>query len=361
MDCPTFPELKYSEFGQRILAEIGNKRVPLMGSFELTYRCNLRCVHCYLDDQHNGVPGLQELSFSEIRGILDQIADAGCLWLLLTGGEPLVRPDFLDIYRYAKSKGFLVTLFTNGTLLTPEIADVLAEYKPFMVEVTLYGHTQETYERVTGIPGSHARCMRGIELLQERGIQFSLKTMVLTLNQDELADMEAFAESLDVGFRFDPLVNAGMDGTHVPLTYRLSPGEIVNLDIAHPERMTEWRAFYDQHMPGFEHPGTRYVCAAGVRTFHIDPYGQLGVCVLAREPAFNLRVGTFTEGWKILGEIRFAPANSQTECYSCRLLPLCGSCPEWAQLEYGSGDGPVEFLCGVAQQRARLLEKIVDS
>ena len=101
--------------------------------------------------------------------------DEGCLWFLLTGGEPLVRRDFLEIYQYIKRKGLLATVFTNGTLLTPKIADVLAEWRPFAIEITLYGRTQETYERVTGIPGSHARCMRGIELIMERGLPLNLK------------------------------------------------------------------------------------------------------------------------------------------------------------------------------------------
>ena len=108
--------------------------------------------------------------------------DEGCRWLLLTGGEPFLRPDFLDIYTNANKKGLLLTLFTNGTLLTPRSADLLAERRPFAIEITLYGATQQTYERITGIPGSYARCRRGIDLLLERNLPLKLKTMVMTLN-----------------------------------------------------------------------------------------------------------------------------------------------------------------------------------
>ncbi|MGB3904717.1 MAG: radical SAM protein, partial [Anaerolineae bacterium] len=165
MECPHIPKTSYAEFSNRLHDKLGGKRVPIAGSLELTFRCNLRCVHCYLGDTRAGIPGKQELTYAEIRDLLDQIVDEGCLWLLLTGGEPLVRPDFLDIYTYAKQKGLLVTLFTNGTLITPQIADYLQQWRPFVVEISLYGRTKETYEKVTGVPGSYERCMRGIQLL----------------------------------------------------------------------------------------------------------------------------------------------------------------------------------------------------
>ena len=131
MDCPHVPELSYGEFGERLQDKIKSRRFPLSGSLELTFRCNLRCAHCYAACGHEGIPQQAELSYAEILNIIDQIAEAGCLWLLLTGGEPLIRPDFVDIYAYAKRKGFLITLFTNATLITPEIVDILVDLPPF--------------------------------------------------------------------------------------------------------------------------------------------------------------------------------------------------------------------------------------
>ena len=118
--------------------------------------------------------------------MIDEIAAAGCLWLLYTGGEVFLRPDFLDIYTRAKGQGLLITLFTNATLITPEIADVLAARPPFSIEVTVYGRSREVYERVTRVPGSYDRCLKGIERLRERGLPLKLKTMALTLNRHEL-------------------------------------------------------------------------------------------------------------------------------------------------------------------------------
>jgi MoaA/NifB/PqqE/SkfB family radical SAM enzyme len=156
VDCPHIPELGYGQFSQRLHDKVAGRRIPLVGSLELTFRCNLRCVHCYVAHGHQGIPGRKELTAGEIRAILEAVVDEGCFWLLLTGGEPLLRPDFLDIYTDAKRKGLIVTLFTNGTLLSPQIADSLAEWRPFVVEVTLYGRTQETYERMMELIGTRA-------------------------------------------------------------------------------------------------------------------------------------------------------------------------------------------------------------
>jgi radical SAM protein with 4Fe4S-binding SPASM domain len=356
MDCPHIPELSYSDFGKRIRDRVKGKRVPLSGSLELTFRCNLRCVHCYVAHGHSGIPGREELSTSEICDILDQVADEGCLWLLLTGGEPLVRPDFLDIYTYAKRKGFLVSLFTNGTLLTPEIADALAEYPPFKVEITLYGRTEEIYERITGVPGSYERCTRAIDLLVDRGLPLRLKTMLMTLNRDELWDMQAYADDLGVEFRFDPMMNAGLDGSGAPLDYRLSPEEVVRFDQADVKRMEEWEKFCDRFVGVDPDLRYRYVCGAGINTFHVDPYGRLSVCMLSREPAYDLRRGTFAAGWRnALPKTRYQPAGDDYACAGCPLMSLCGQCPGWAELESGDPEEPVTFLCEVAHRRAEVL------
>jgi MoaA/NifB/PqqE/SkfB family radical SAM enzyme len=164
MECPHIPNISYAQFGEQLYNSAVTKRIPITGSFELTFRCNLRCVHCYCNLPPNDQDAIEkELTTEEVFDIFDQIAEAGCLWLLITGGEPLLRKDFLEIYTYAKKKGFIITLFTNGTLITEEIADYLKEWPPNKVEITLYGVTSETYERVTGISGSFKRCKRGIK------------------------------------------------------------------------------------------------------------------------------------------------------------------------------------------------------
>jgi len=357
MDCPHIPELSYSQFGEDLRNKTAGKRVPLSGSLELTFRCNLRCQHCYVSHGHNGIPGQQELSTSEIQRIIDEVVDAGCLWFLLTGGEPLVRRDFLEIYTYAKRKGLILSLFTNGTLITPRIADYLAEWPPFKVEITLYGATQETYERVTGIPGSYTHCMRGIELLLERGLPLKLKTMLMTLNQHELQAMRAFAEGLGVDFRYDPMISAVLDGDDRPKSLRIPAEEVVQLDLQDRRRAESLRSFI-QRTKGYQNPGDNlYVCGAGQHTFHIDPYGRLCLCMMVRYVSFDLRAGTFQDGWgHFFPQIRSQQIEGDYACSQCELMPLCGQCPGWSFIEHGETQKPVDYLCQVAHLRYDSLE-----
>ena len=355
MDCPYIPYLKYDDFSQRLRKKIGNQRLPLSGSLELNYRCNLRCKHCYVSHGHTGIPGKQELSTQEVYRILDEISDAGCLWLLLTGGEVMMRRDFKDIYLYAKRKGLLITLFTNATMITDEMADFLAEYRPFNLEVTLYGYTQETYEAVTGIPGSHRRCYQGIERLMQRQIILGLKTVVMTLNQHEFSQMKAYAEHLGVTFRHDGMINSGFDGSGKPLELRIPTSELIQLEMQQPDFQQQWMDIIERKRE-IEAEPYLYHCGAGLRSFHIDPYGELSLCLMSRQPSYNLRQGSFRQGWDdFLYKERFQPALEQRPCTDCSLQPVCTQCPAWSQVEHGNSHQRVSFLCEVASQRSKAL------
>jgi len=142
-------------------------------------------------------------------------------------------------YKYTVSKGLLVTIFTNGTYITPRIADELAHRDPRAIEITLYGVTEATHDAVTGVPGSHRRCMRGIELLRERGLPVKLKSFMMKLNKHEFLDLKRYSESLGLKFIFDASLNGRIDGRKGPAAYRLSPEETVELDLMHAERAEE--------------------------------------------------------------------------------------------------------------------------
>ena len=145
-------------------------RLPANGTIEVTRRCPLDCQHCYNNLPMGDKTGSREFSYKALPPI-DEIVEAGCLWLLFTGGEIFARRDFLDIYTHAKRKGLIITLFTNGTLITPQIADYLIQWRPFNIEITLYGATRETYERLTGVAGSFDRCLRDPLLLEPASAQ----------------------------------------------------------------------------------------------------------------------------------------------------------------------------------------------
>jgi radical SAM protein with 4Fe4S-binding SPASM domain len=353
---------RYEAWSRSLHQRAASQRVPINGTIEVTRRCSVSCVHCYnnlaagdRDARH------RELSLDEHCRILDEIADHGCLWLLYTGGEIFIRPDFLDIYTYAKKRGLLVSLFTNGTLITEEIADYLAEWRPFSVEITLHGSTAETYERVTRAPGSYEKCMRGIRLLADRGVPLSLKTTVVTLNCHEVSAMKRLAvEELGVGYRFDAIINPRVDYSRAPLKVRLEPEEIVKLDLAHGERGEAFRSFAAEFCAGRAHSELEsdrlYQCGAGVISFRVDPYGRLSTCSLATVDRYDLRKGSFQDGWSgFLSEVRGRNVRRLTKCVRCAIKPMCGMCPATAELENRDPEEAVDFLCRVAHLRARAL------
>ena len=164
-------EQSYDDFSRCLHQQCAERRIPVNGAIEVTRRCPLTCCHCYnrqpfADKEERE----RELTLNEHRELLDELQRAGTLWLLYTGGEIFAREDFVEIYRIARERGFLVSLFTNATLVTPEIADVLADLPPVSVEVTVYGSSRETYEHVTGVAGSFERCMNGLMLLKDRRV-----------------------------------------------------------------------------------------------------------------------------------------------------------------------------------------------
>lgn len=354
--------LSYGAFSQSLHRAVFAARVPISSTIEVTRRCPLTCAHCY-----NNLPmgdkeaRRQELSYEEHCRILDEMADAGCLWLLYTGGEIFARKDFLDIYQHAKRKGFIITLFTNGTLITTRIADTLAAWRPFAIEITLYGRTKDTYERLTGIPGSYDKCLQGIRRLLERGLPLKLKTVAVTINRHEIWDMQRFAEDeLGVEFKFDEMMNPRIDCSQSPLAVRLSPEECVRFDLEDPKRMRDWKLFNERHCATAHAKETSdevYHCGGGVEAFAINPYGQMSICLLSQKDLYDLRAGSFREGWEwFLRHVRERKITRLTKCVACDLKEMCGMCPANGELENGDPESPVDFLCQVAHLRAHTFD-----
>ncbi len=349
----------YGEFTTAVHERVSEQRIPLDVTLEVTHRCPLTCQHCY-----NNLPmgdraaAQQELTLQEYRSLLDELAALGTFWLLFSGGEPFARKDFLDIYTYAKQKGFLITLFTNGNLITPAVADHLAQWPPFAIEITLYGRTKQTYETLTQQPGSYERCLRGIDLLLERKLPLKLKTVPTSINKHEVFEMQRFAAELGVEFKFDSLINPRIDCSQSPLGVRLSPEEIVAFDYVDPARKSEYRRLLDFDL-GNGVPAASddvYFCGGGINSCAVDPYGQMSICVISKRSEYNIRDGGFAQGWnQALQETRAKKRTRPTKCSSCQIQSLCGMCPANGELEHDDPESPVDFLCQVAHLRAMAL------
>ncbi len=207
------PLLERREFLDRLATPSG--RAPLSGQWELTWRCNLHCIHCYTDPLNTPPLVAAELSADTIAGILDEIRDAGCLYLALSGGEALARPDFPQIYEAAVTRGLLVTVFTNGTLITERTIDLWQRLPPERIEITLNGISPAVYEAVTAVAGSFPLVMRGIRLVHEAGLPLVVKANAMTANVDELLAIKEFVRGLPgVQFKMSEEIFAKLDGSH---------------------------------------------------------------------------------------------------------------------------------------------------
>ncbi len=355
-------EIEYGDFSLGFHRRGGKKGLPLNSQIETTFRCNLKCVHCYIAEDSSK----EELSFDEITGILDQLHREGCLWVCFTGGDPFMREDFPDIYAYAKRKGFLITIFTNGTLITPEIADYLSQEPPFSIEITLNGVTPATYERISRLPGSFRKALEGIGLIMEKNLPLKLKTKAMTLNYHELDKIREYVEGLGKKFSLDALIYPALDGSLRPCSFRLSPGQITGLD-----RFYEYEDEEDCRVhPGPNPPPSSvsptprgrglggggdklFRCAGGTGFSHISPYGELIFCTFMRKPNFDLRKGSFKKGfYTLMPGMRAAEYRSDSECKNCGIFQFCSRCPAVAKLENGDPEKPVEYLCELAHRYA---------
>lgn len=357
MSPTTASQQRFAAMVSRALAA----RVPLNGSIALTHRCNLRCCHCYLGDERLGAPSSgAEADASFWCNLIDQVAEAGCLFLLLTGGEPLLHPGFAAVYGRARERGLLVTVFTNATLVDSATTAMLAEQPPQLVEVTLYGASQEVFEQVSGVPGSHRRCLEGLDALATAGVRVGLKAMIMAESRHEIPAMRELARRRGLSFRLDPALFPCRDGGPSPLRYRVPPEEAVAIEMEDPALRRRSAEYYRtaRHWP----PDERlFTCGAGRTSFHVDPAGCLLPCLLVAGPGFDLRQGRFADGWRdVIGRFQDQTVAAGYECHRCEKRVICGLCPAEFQLETGSPFRKSEYTCQLGEARHAMLADALD-
>jgi radical SAM protein with 4Fe4S-binding SPASM domain len=356
MICDSEMTSRAAECLARLRRRSTTMRIATSGAFDLTYRCNLRCVHCYVAHLHaQSARVAGELSTEGVLRLVREAAEAGCLFLLLSGGEPLLRKDFSTIYAECRRLGIVVTVFTNATLLTQGHVSLFGEYPPQQVEVSVYGATQETYERVSQVAGSYAQAVRGIEMLVATGVHTRLKTMILRQNVHEVPAMQAWAARLGVKFRVDPLVIPRLDGGREPLRVRVAPEVAAPLEVNSPVQWQQARDYASRPQDTAERARV-YRCAAGVTNFHLDPKGALRPCLTSRSISADAVSVGFEAAWRaVVSEVDGLTGNAERVCAGCPRLALCGYCPGLFELETGDVERPSEYVCALGEHRAHVL------
>jgi radical SAM protein with 4Fe4S-binding SPASM domain len=332
---------------------------------ELTERCNNDCVHCSINLPAGDPVQAREWSAGAWKALLDEAAGLGALVVRLTGGEPLLRGDFEEIYLHARKRGLRVMLFTNATLVTPGLARLLREVPPLeAVEVSVYGMTRESYEAVTRTPGAFAAFRRGFDLLRGHGVRLAVKGAVLPPTRPELDAFETWAAGLD-GASGPPSsallldLRSRRDGAKNALIagLRIGGDEFVALARRRGDAaVEEWRDFCARS--GGPCGDRLFTCLPMGGSAAIDPYGRLQYCLGLRHPDTVIDLATaslreaVTDFLPRVRDMRATDPAYLERCGRCFLKGLCEQCPAKSWAEHGTLDTPVEYFCGIAHAQA---------
>ncbi len=336
-------------------------RLPLRGTIDLTYRCANDCRHCWLRLPPGAPERAAELTAEEIRRIAAEARALGCREWAISGGEPLLRPDFLEIFEALTERAVWYTLNTNGGLITPAIARLLR--RPGTLLVALYGATAAVHDAVTRNPGSFEALTRGVACLREAGTPFTVQVVPMRTNFPEYGAMVRLAGSWSRSWRIGATwlyLSASGDAVkdREIAAERLSPAEVVGLD---PARGGGPEGSFDADCAAAAAPdaGLYAACLAGRRDFHVDPYGGLSFCSFVKDPALrvDLRTTPLAEAWEDrLPALAAAAAPSpayREGCGACELRSDCKWCPVFAWLEHRDPSVQIDSLCEIARETRR--------
>ena len=301
--------------------------------FEVTYRCNFRCPHCYVEGSPKDG---KELDTKEVFLIIDQLRDIGVFTISFTGGEALLRKDIFDILAYAKGQGFQTTLLSNGYLVNKGIAQKLLKVNINAVEITLNSLDPEVFFQLTGgVKNALDRVKSGVELLVKYGINVTIKSTAMSLNRDGLVSIGKFARSLNIPYNLDmeilPCRNGASTAVH---KYSLGPEECFALRRAvYPEMFRQGARKVAP--PKYLHK-QMFICGVGINSFSITPYGKMNLCLEIDYPGLDILKLGAKECWESLKtEVDRLNQAHDFVCKSCEHIKSCGRCTGRSYMETG--------------------------
>ena len=349
-----------------LLDQAKRTRTPANGSIELLPLCNLNCDMCYVRLSREEMERQGRLrTADEWLEIGRQMKEAGVLFLLLTGGEPFLFPDFRRLYLGLRGMGMILTINTNGTLIDEDLAAFLGKYKPRRVNITLYGTEEKTYENLCHYPGGFGKTMNGIRLLRKYGVDVKVGGSLTKANRDDLDRLLDIGEELGIPVRVDTYMMPATRERGLPynMQSRLDPEEAAQARIHALKRemgaelfpqyvqQSVYRA--DHPEPAESKPG-HMSCMAGQCSFTINWQGEMRPCVILSEPAVSVFDCGFETAWRTIVEAT-GKILLNAECSTCNVRHLCRTCAASALLEAGSYDSVPDYMCRYAKESLKIL------
>ena len=351
-----------------LLDQARRTRTPANGSIELLPLCNMNCDMCYVRLSREEMEQQGRLrTADEWLEIGRQMKDAGVLFLLLTGGEPFLYPDFRRLYLELRKMGMIITINTNGTLIDEDLAEFFGKYKPRRVNITLYGTAEETYANLCHYPGGYEKTLRGIRLLREQGVDVKVGGSLARANRDDLDKLLDIGEELDIPVRVDTYMMPATRERDLPynMQSRLNPEEAAQARIyalkremgpeLFPQYVRQSVERADHPEPAEAKPG-HMSCMAGQCSFTINWQGEMRPCVILTEPAISVFEVGFKAAWKYIVEETHKILLNE-KCSTCYMRHLCRTCAASALLETGSYDGVPNYMCRYAGESLRILRE----
>ena len=326
---------------------------------ELTYRCNFNCVHCCCKGCESSG---NELTTAEVKSVIDQLYHTGCLNLSLTGGEPLLREDFPEIYLYAVKKGFLVTVLTNGALINNAHLRLFERYNPSQIEISLHGMSPEIFSKVTGTVGNRAKVFRNIKKIIRAKIPLLLKTVGMSINKTEITLLKDYARGLlgPKGFKFDYLIVPKLNRDLAPLNYRLSAGEVYQLVKGDRYFRAEFAQLKSKALRLPRDKRFVFQCNASLDSVSIDPFGRVRPCGLLGPMFVDLKKVSLQDALeKRLPKFLKMQFQTPTLCRDCALRVFCSFCPARSYLEKRSYESPIDYFCELAAFKVKLRDELL--
>lgn len=354
----------WSTYERRLIARAAGSHTPISGSLELLPLCNMNCKMCYvrLDRAQMQAQGRMR-SGEEWLELAHQLKAAGTLFLILTGGEPLLHPQFREIYLGLRRLGMIVTVNTNGTLLDAKWADFFAENPPRRINITLYGKDKETYARLCGLEAGFERALQAIRLLRERGVAVKINGSLVRANETDVDVITAKAKELGAAVNIDTYMYPAKREREKTFDRqsRLGPEEAAaarvhflqsSLNPEHFSALREETLFLAENTPEGERVPGKMRCQAGHTSFTVNWQGKLRPCVMLAEPSFPVFEMGFEEAWKKL-QCAVEAVTLSPECSACKLRAVCHTCAACALYEAGSFQAVPEYMCRYTREMVK--------